>query len=1499
MAEAGKSKEYGRHVRKLAARIEREFAERRTSEKGGASSGPARGDQALVVGIYGPWGSGKTRWLKEVGELVGEKKPGPRVLTVPVMFNAWQFEREEHLIIPLLKVAEVAVREAVEELEAVGGAESFVGWLKRSGQMLGDASVALASGLSGRFSLGARVKVGDSVEFSAGRSVEINAGKVIETFAARRQKRAEDAEVHSPLEAYESLYFDLRRLMCALTGRGEPPKGWEWLENAPVLGEQREKPGWRRFFKRRTVSAEIEQLQALPAASGDGGDESEFRLNLLFLIDDLDRCLPEKAVEMLEAIKLFLEVPGCAFVLAVDDEMIERGVLHRYRDYRFAANRDDKNRLRAPITGAEYLEKIVHLPVRVPPPSWREIVQFIRREYEGLLGRMDQVGRRGAGHERGEEAPEEAVARKLPSESLLELLERCLPYEWRKIIRFMELFEMLDELASECMPVGRGFEYEPILLARLVLLQLFAPELYRMGRRPLQRTFLSVLRGMLVEDRSSSVKVLRENADAELDRVDMFETVEQRVNRRKVAELRARILDAYERVLEQRVDFRVVNLFDEDELYNWDGAGRLAFHYRIVADVVGEEERGDKETARGSDVGSRRVEAPPRRRRQLRGLAPLDIDDFVASALSGNEEGWQRALASDGERFVDAVLDEKSFGRLLEGARAQPDAISLRWVARFRRFLSGVQLREIYGGTKLLDRVREDPGMFASTLSTLCEAVNPPTRAEAEATISLQGLVEPKVGGRFARGYYLRGLDLEGIGERLGDASDLRESKGERPEGLKALYSVAPSPITPGIPFRGHQGAVMAVCAVGEGKLASAGADGTVRLWKVETGEAVGEPLRGHQGRVWAVCAVGEGKLASAGEDGTVRLWKVETGEAVGEPLRGHKGAVLVVCAVGEGKLASAGSDGTVRLWKVETSEAVGEPLRGHEGAVRAVCEVGEGKLAFGDSDGTVRLWNVETGKAVGEPLRGHQGPVRAVCAVGEGKLASAGDDGTVRLWNVETSEAVGEPLRGHQGPVWAVCAVGEGKLAFAGNDGTVRLWKVEAGEVVGKPLRGHQGLVWAVCAVGGGKLASAGSDGSVRLWNARTDEAVGEPLRGHQGRVRAVCAVGEGQLASGGLDWMVRLWNVETGEAVGEPMGGYQGRLWAVCALGEGKLASVGDGGTVRLWNARTGEAVGEPMRGHEGPVWTVCAVGEGKLASGGDDGTVRLWKVETGEAVGEPLRGHQGPVWAVCAVGEGKLASAGEDGTVRLWKVETGEAVGEPLRGHQGRVWAVCAVGEGKLASAGEDGTVRLWKVETGEAVGEPLRGHQGRVLAVCAVGEDKLASAGDDGTVRLWKVETGEAVGEPLRGHQGEVRAVCAVGEGKLASAGDDGTVRSWNVETQTLAAIFTPLAPRVSLAYRLTNDDWPIALTGPWTNDPEDPELYRHFGYICTDATLDGPKDPRYRVALSAYKDLENEHWKFTENAEGTTTLHLAWPTDPTEKDRLERALLGWPPQSEAR
>lgn len=75
---------------------------------------------------------------------------------------------------------------------------------------------------------------------------------------------------------------------------------------------------------------------------------------LLIFIDDLDRCIPEKAVDVLEAIKLFLHVQGSVFVIGADKKVIEEGIKQKY---------DEKSA----SWGKSYLDKIIQIPVNLPP----------------------------------------------------------------------------------------------------------------------------------------------------------------------------------------------------------------------------------------------------------------------------------------------------------------------------------------------------------------------------------------------------------------------------------------------------------------------------------------------------------------------------------------------------------------------------------------------------------------------------------------------------------------------------------------------------------------------------------------------------------------------------------------------------------------------------------------------------------------------------------------------------------------------------------------------------------------------------------------------------------------------------------------------------------------------------------------------------------------------------------------------------------------------------
>ncbi len=74
--------------------------------------------------------------------------------------------------------------------------------------------------------------------------------------------------------------------------------------------------------------------------------------------------------------------------------------------------------------------------------------------------------------------------------------------------------------------------------------------------------------------------------------------------------------------------------------------------------------------------------------------------------------------------------------------------------------------------------------------------------------------------------------------------------------------------------------------------------------------------LKGHTGFVLGVAYCPDGKrLASASADGTVRVWDAATGQE-SLALKGHTGAVLSVAYSPDGqRLASAGQDRTVKVW--------------------------------------------------------------------------------------------------------------------------------------------------------------------------------------------------------------------------------------------------------------------------------------------------------------------------------------------------------------------------------------------------------------------------------------------------------------------------------------------------------------------------------------------------------------------------------------------------------
>lgn len=87
--------------------------------------------------------------------------------------------------------------------------------------------------------------------------------------------------------------------------------------------------------------------------------------NLVVIVDDLDRCSPDRIVDTLEAIKLFLSVKKTTFIVAVDQRIIEYAVNVKYPQVNgFEVSTD-------------YIEKIIQLPIKIPELSPKDIENYL------------------------------------------------------------------------------------------------------------------------------------------------------------------------------------------------------------------------------------------------------------------------------------------------------------------------------------------------------------------------------------------------------------------------------------------------------------------------------------------------------------------------------------------------------------------------------------------------------------------------------------------------------------------------------------------------------------------------------------------------------------------------------------------------------------------------------------------------------------------------------------------------------------------------------------------------------------------------------------------------------------------------------------------------------------------------------------------------------------------------------------------------------------------
>jgi hypothetical protein len=282
-----------------------------------------RNDDLLptTIGIFGDWGTGKSSLIKMIQKEI-TNDPSTMCLT----FSGWLFEDYNDAKTALMG----SILDAIEE----------------------------------------RVKDDESI-FTKTRQLLRKLMKRVNWFQGAMMvgRYAVPAAAGFPKVAMASLGFDIAQRLSSLPSalaekfkeKGIDEKDIEKLikESADTPEEvRRDIRDFRRDFASLLDKAEIKRL--------------------VVFIDDLDRCDPDNIIATLEAIKLFLFVPGTAFVLGADERLVQYAVRRRFPEL---PGTDTE-------VGRDYLEKLVQFPVRLPLLGGREIESYINVLFAKL--RLDE-----------------------------------------------------------------------------------------------------------------------------------------------------------------------------------------------------------------------------------------------------------------------------------------------------------------------------------------------------------------------------------------------------------------------------------------------------------------------------------------------------------------------------------------------------------------------------------------------------------------------------------------------------------------------------------------------------------------------------------------------------------------------------------------------------------------------------------------------------------------------------------------------------------------------------------------------------------------------------------------------------------------------------------------------------------------------------------------------------------------------------------------------------
>ena len=326
--------------------------------------------------------------------------------------------------------------------------------------------------------------------------------------------------------------------------------------------------------------------------------------------------------------------------------------------------------------------------------------------------------------------------------------------------------------------------------------------------------------------------------------------------------------------------------------------------------------------------------------------------------------------------------------------------------------------------------------------------------------------------------------------------------------------------------------------------------------------------------------------LATAGMDGVVRVWRVDSGRIVKALQAGGPTGKLVFSPDGE-RLAVAVLNQGFQIFDLKRPAPRRFIPCSQTLSIHVVDFAPPRAIAV--PCGPVQLWNIETGERIGPAMESGQPALSARINSDGTRLVVSGNDAGVRIYDVGTGSPAAAPLMSNSIGGSARFSADGQRVVGCATGGEVQVWTTTGERAA--PLLPHGGACAdAMFGQHDRFIVTASTDGFVRVWDLASmepplpfvdaadtiDQAVFSPDGGR-------LATGAGYFAGPGHG-QVRVWDRATGVPVTPPMDA-GGRPWSVVFSPDGSLVAVGTAtvaspSTTRVWNAKTGEPVTDPAR-------------------------------------------------------------------------------------------------------------------------------------------------------------------------------------------------------------------------------------------------------------------------------------------------------------------------------